>query len=279
MVALVLLAACSSDDDDAVPSTAPPPRGYVALGDSYSAGEGAREYDVESGSCRRSGKAWPAALDRLEERFELLELRACGGATAEHLLGPWESRDQPAQIPSDEHPEVGLVTLTVGGNDAGFGEIVLRCVLLSCAGVPGSGDYTRGLAELTTTLATEVYPRLAAAYPRARLVHVGYPRLTPAAGEPVVDCSWLSGDERSAAADIVTGLNDAVAEATERASDAGIDVAYLDVTEAFEGHELCSDGVPWVNEVLSLDAERAHPTVEGHRALAAAVADGLDRLR
>ena len=48
------------------------------------------------------------------------------------------------------------------------------------------------LHTLATTLDKTVYPALEKAYPRARIVHVGYPRLSPPAGQPlqVMQRSW-----------------------------------------------------------------------------------------
>ena len=194
------------------------------------------------------------------------------GHDVERLLGPWESRGEPAQIPTAPDPEVGLVTLTIGGNDVGFGEVVVRCVLLDCSTVPDSPDFTNSLAGLSETLVERVYPALRVAYPNARIVHVGYPHLTPETGR-LVDCGWLSGSERDATVALVDALDAAIAMATEATED-GADVDYADVRAAFEGHELCTEA-PWVHPVLSLASERAHPTIEGHAALAEAVADAL----
>lgn len=262
-IGLVAATACSGGDDDAAPRE---PVGYVALGDSFSSGEGARDYDEASGSCHRSTLSWPHVLDDSEDDIVLEELRACGGATVDRLLAPWTKRDQEAQIPAEPDPDVGLVTLTIGGNDVGFGELVARCVLGDCSGVPASPEFEAQLDALSTRLIDEVYPALEAAYPNAVIVHVAYPRLTPEEG-PLVGCGWLSEPEREATVEIVDKLNETIGRVAQ-------DV-FLDIREALAGHELCSDD-PWVNEVISLDSERAHPTVDGYEAIADAVADAMD---
>lgn len=276
---LCMLTACGGDDSGGTATTTAPdgpdrPPGYVALGDSFSAGEGTGSYDEASGACHRSELSWPYLLDELgvgADDVQLMDHRACGGARIEHLLGPWADRDQPAQIPDEPDDTIGLVTFTIGGNDAGFSDIVARCVLSDCADVPGSAAFQASLDRIAERLVDEVYPALRAAYPEALLVQVGYPSLTPAVGEPLRDsCGWLSGAEQAAIPDIVASLDDTFSAAAEGEDD----VVVVSAFDAFEGHELCTED-PWVNEVLSLDSGRAHPTTEGYRAIAESVATAL----
>jgi lysophospholipase L1-like esterase len=263
----VLAAACSGDDGDASEPTV-----YVALGDSFSAGVGAPPYDEDSGSCDRSELSWPYVLAEEGDDLELRELRACGGAEIDNLLQPWTNRREPAQIPHDPDEEVGLVTFTIGGNDVGFGDIVARCVLGDCSDVPDSEAFQDTLEALVNRLLAEVYPALRAAYPEARIVHVGYPRLTPGgAGDLPLECIWLSTAERVAAIAIVDELNEAIEAAADLSGDAAVEFA--DIGGAFVGHELCTDD-SWVNPI-SLDSERAHPKDEGYVAIASAVAAAL----
>jgi lysophospholipase L1-like esterase len=273
LVALVLLgaAACGGDDNGAADdsdrtTTTEAPLHYAALGDSFSSGEGAPPDDVEGDKCHQAAAAWPRRLDADSIDVATLDHRACSGSKTANLLEAWDSRDLPAQIPSTPDPDITLVTVTVGGNDAGFGDILGTCVLLSCPS-PTDGDLATKLAALTATLTAEVYPALREAYPNARVAHVGYPRLTPAPGEDA-DCIWLSGDDQTNAAGIVDALNGAIEEAAETE-----DITYVDITDVLAGHELCSSS-PWLKSIPS--PGQAHPTAEGQRAIARAVADALD---
>ena len=83
---------------------------YVALGDSYSAGVGA---GGGTGTCFRGPRGYPPLLAR---RLGLdLDYRACLGATVSDVLG--------VQLDGlDAATE--LVTLTIGGNDAGFADVL-----------------------------------------------------------------------------------------------------------------------------------------------------------
>jgi lysophospholipase L1-like esterase len=278
LVVALAVAACGGGDDgggEPTPTTGARPSGYVALGDSFSAGVGAPPYDAASGKCQRSSLAWPKLLDAADDDLHLVAWPACGSAKVEHLLGPWDSRQLEAQVPSVPDPDVGLVTMTVGGNDAGFNDLVARCVLGDCSDVPGSSDFIATLTALTDRLATELYPAIRTAYPNARILHVGYPQLTPPPGEPLgTTCGWISTPaEQEAIAAIVAELDDALDAAVDLTTTK--DVEYVDVTNAFAGHELCT-ATPWVNEVVTLDPGRAHPTSAGYEALAKTVESALD---
>src|SRR5690606_18755275 len=151
------LAAACSGDDGGTPAAERRPSGYVALGDSFSAGVGAPTDAAGKGGCERSNRSlphvhdeledattllasdactvgckrstrsWPPVLDELDDAVDLVAFVACGGATVDDLLGPDGTLD--AQIPAGaEDREVGLVTLTIGGNDVGFSALVARCV-------------------------------------------------------------------------------------------------------------------------------------------------------
>lgn len=90
---------------------------YVALGDSYSSGVGSRTFYEESGECKRSPYAYGplvAAADHYTLSFQ-----ACGGKTnevVEKQLGTLSA-------------STALVTITIGGNDAGFGHVIEECAV------------------------------------------------------------------------------------------------------------------------------------------------------
>jgi len=272
VAALLLVApACGGDDSGNDQSEPPKVERVVALGDSFMAGEGAPPYDEASGKCHRSPTAWPRVLDALDDGYELVDLRACGGARTERLLGPWTDRDQPAQIPAEPDTSVDVVLLMIGGNDAGFGDVALQCVLLDCSGVPTSGEWQAKLATLSQVLAEQVYPRMRAAYPEARLVHVTYPYLTPAEVPTDPACGWLTEPEVPAARQLVADINAAIAAAARSLTDDEVEVA--DASGAFEGHELCTEE----SEVhpISLASDRAHPTAAGYASIAQTVRRAL----
>lgn len=240
---------------------------YVSIGDSFASGEGAPPY-VDAGPCRRSPRAWELLLDADSDAVASVDQHGCSGATTKHLIGERPSLGLPSQIPTDPDPSVTLVTVVIGGNDIGFGDLVQRCVLVDCPD-PASAEITAALAALHTQLVDGVYPKLRRAYPNARLVHVGYPRLTPNVGGPglPVTCSWLLHGDQERAAGIVRALDDEIRTAAQASA-----VTYVDVFDVLDGHELCRDD-SWVRPIGSVG--QVHPNADGQRAIEAEVADAL----
>jgi lysophospholipase L1-like esterase len=245
----------------------PRPAGFVALGDSYTAGGGATPYDVNT-ACAVSSRSWVNVLTRLDPKLQLIQNRACGGATTAQLLAAWKERDQPAQIPSHADDSVGLVAFTVGGNDVKLAQVIAACATLDCAGVVDSKVAKENLSTLTDRLVSDIYPALHKAYPKARLVQIGYPLLT--SGELGNTCAWLAPDEQDVPNQVVQVIDDAIKRAAEESGE----VEYLDVRHALRGHELCTKQ-PFVFDVTAGSAAPLHPTAAGYELLGAAIAKGL----
>ncbi len=115
---------------------------YVALGDSYSAGEGLRPFDPHTSSlnddggddCHRSSAAYSQWLT-FDGTQPAVRFAACSGAVSPDVYTGYDKRRAdgsevpvPPQVPPGVHPEVGLVTMTMGGNDALFSKIVVHCL-------------------------------------------------------------------------------------------------------------------------------------------------------
>ena len=86
---------------------------YVALGDSYSAGVGSRVFYEESGECKRSPDAYPPKI--AAAKGYTLNFEACSGAKT-----PEVNEKQLGKLSST----TSLVTITIGGNDAGFSNVI-----------------------------------------------------------------------------------------------------------------------------------------------------------
>lgn len=109
--------------------------GYVALGDSYSAGEGLTPFAPGTAvtSCDRSvSSAYPDLLIKLLHRQDpraSFSFAACSGALISQILVPTHrALLVPPQISGKVQPSVGLVTLTIGGNNAIFSKVVMTCL-------------------------------------------------------------------------------------------------------------------------------------------------------
>ena len=89
---------------------------YVALGDSYASGVGTRTYLNDGTSCQRSVYAYPSLISAA--RAYTLNFRACSGATIADVTS--------SQL-SALSASTAYVTLSVGGNDAGFTSVLTTC--------------------------------------------------------------------------------------------------------------------------------------------------------
>ncbi|SHG11885.1 SGNH/GDSL hydrolase family protein [Streptoalloteichus hindustanus] len=220
---------------------------YVALGDSYSSGVGTRSYDNDSGNCLRGPKAYPAlwSASRAPASFRFA---ACSGATTAEVKA-----NQLGALSSG----TDLVTVSVGGNDAGFADRVTTCQL----GTDAECDQTVDEAEeyMENELPARLdstYSRIRRAAPKAKVLVVGYPRLFELGSCPVFGA--LSEPKRARlnqAADRMAAVTSA------RAKAAGF--TFVDVRQRFAGHGVCSR-TPWVNGLSWPIAESYHPNADGH---------------
>jgi lysophospholipase L1-like esterase len=251
---------------------------YVALGDSFSSGEGTYVYDTNAHACHRGPLAWPRLLESASSELGPIDHRACTGATTRDLLMPQKGKGVPAQIPTTPQLDVGLVTLTIGGNDVDFTRILLDCYFFNCDGVTENSSYQVRKTALTEHLARVIYPALERIYPNARIVHVGYPRLTPVRGQSVGSCRWLEPDEQDEGDLLVRQINGAIQAAVGRQSR----VEYGGVSDILYTRELCTYE-SWVHELLPASpptgygsrTEQAHPNSKGQDAYKYGVASVL----
>jgi lysophospholipase L1-like esterase len=252
---------------------------YVALGDSFSSGEGTYVYDDFFGYCHRGALAWPRRFGReyLGLADSSIDHRACTGAHTTHLQNPWRDKLEDAQIHDRKQTRTELVTLTIGGNDLGFGDLLRRVRVgpTPTWGQGGTEAQVRGkLQELRASL-IPIYRRLRQTYPNAQIVHVGYPRILPSLDDPApFRCAWLSDGEQGLADWILNELNRTIRETTEMSPS---EIDFVDVSEALDNHELCTHEA-WMNDLVAEiegETERGHPTFEGQIAYADAVAAGL----
>lgn len=112
------------------------PRTYAALEDSYSSGEGNPPYqdgtDVTGDYCHRSDEAYPELLNS-KLGFSQFGFYACSGAKTLNVTSVPQYPAEPEQINRPGVTSANLITLTIGGNDAGFAPTVKACILLYLA--------------------------------------------------------------------------------------------------------------------------------------------------
>jgi len=198
----------------ALPAAASPPTiQYVALGDSYAAGQGGGDY---LNPCLQTLGSYPESLDD-EGRIQLQANPTCTGAKASNMAA------QVMELTDDTR----LVTLTVGAADLGLSAVLAVCTdptrpLADCiAAVRAAGD----LLPMLYIDLTKLYADVAGEAPQARVVVTGYPHLF----EPLPP-----NDPRAAVVAAVNSATDALNSTIEQAvsvtNDADVNIHYVDVT-------------------------------------------------
>jgi lysophospholipase L1-like esterase len=256
-------------------------RKLLALGDSYSSGEGAGHYadgtDTSANSCHRSANAWPTLLAH-KRGLVALPSPACSGALLSDVTdgrpaGEAERRlSQISRITGDP----GVVTITMGGNDLGFSKVLEACIAGDCV-----HDYHRPSGDLLDATIDDLARRLPDAYrtiqakaPAARVVVVDYPQLFPQRSAP--NCA--------AAGRITPAEGDYLNEKIRRADIAILDAARaagvtgVDVSNALKDGELSCSGTQYLNRAspqLEVLTASFHPNAAGQERLATAVATAL----
>jgi lysophospholipase L1-like esterase len=241
-VAGLLTAVAASPAADAAPAVR-----YVALGDSYSSGVGAGDYISSSGSCERSTRAYPGQWAGAHSPASFVSV-ACSGATTADVLS--------SQV-SALSPSTTLVSITIGGNDAGFSSVIETCVLRSTGSCLNAVSAAHTFiadklpARLNTTLQT-----IRAHAPAAKIVLLGYPDLYDLSKSRT--CIGLSTRDRTALNRSANELDSALYTAAVTNGD-----TFADVRGQFARHEICDSG-SWLHAVdIFAISSSYHPTANG----------------
>jgi lysophospholipase L1-like esterase len=219
---------------------------YVALGDSYSSGTGTRTY-FDSG-CQRSVYSYPYLLSQQRANTQLV-FAACSGAKTGDVLN-----NQVSQLSA----ATGIVTITVGGNDAGFSSVITECAKPEWASVCDT-RVNSAKSYISNTLPGQlnnVYSQIKSRSPSARVVVLGYPRLFMG-----VDCNggtWFDSDDMVMLNQTADLLNSVL---SGRAAAYGF--TFKNPTSAFTGHAVCSS-TEWLNGLSNPTGESYHPNRTGH---------------
>lgn len=238
-VLLTALLGAASPAQAAAPS-------YVALGDSYSSGVGTRSYIADGSSCQRSTYAYPSLI--AQQRGYALTFKACSGARI-----PDVTNGQLSALSSSTR----YVTLSVGGNDAGFSAVLTECAQPGWAS-NCDGAINTAQAYINNTLPgalSALYASIRSKAPNARVVIVGYPRVFN--GEDCNAATFFSPAEESRLNQTADLLNSRLAAA---ASARGF--SFANPTSRFVGHAVCDDP-EWLNGLSNPVSESYHPNRSG----------------
>ncbi len=285
--------------------TAPAPFTYVALGDSFSSGEGVRPFLSSGAGCDRSSRAyatWVRPRGFTKPLYAIASgavppgrggantygsgqsvrksarvtwvTRACSGATTQNVLPaslggvPQSGAGGTTQLDNATLKNADLVTLTLGGNDVGYVEVLTTCAIGDC-NTPAFEQQRAALIDSTEPKLEAVYRAIAAKAPRARILVLGYPQLFPAdpARQACPALGMFQG-EQDMLRRLGVRLNATIATA---AAHSGSRVQFVPVVSRFAGHEVCGSKGAWLNAIVTspaggLDPGSFHPNLGGQQA-------------
>lgn len=271
-----------------------PPVRIVALGDSFSSGQGLTPQLAENvPRCRRAANSYPRVVERsLELRVgtttdDLVSLSdaTCSGASLAHTTTP---QTTPVGVNQAQFNALSAV----GGNGAdyvtfGFGanDIALHGLLRACRGASESGRETcaQSMARNGINITASINS-LAVAYtaalsrarrlaPHARLIVVGYPQFAPrqvdtacreSMGLTTTDAAYFDG--------IVVSLNSTI---RTRALASG--ATFIDTWTPSVGHDACkSPSVRWMEPPSTISGLVGdHPNAKFHLKVASLVVNSI----
>lgn len=279
---------------------------YVALGDSFSSGEGVEPFtpgtdDPGVNVCHRSEDAYPMLLEEDEDlNLNLTAFVACSGATMSDItgVGQW---GEPRQLDALSE-STDVVTLTIGGNDIGFGEVISVCTRLNTqpsTWTTGQDAYDRykcaeqmeyaqsilyGSALLddgesfSTKLSQTLADILNSVGEETAIYVLGYPNIFPESSSLYTPCTWgaLAGagltsarsveeSEIGLARQITGALNSSLSTAAAQMEDPRIQ--FVDISTPFTGHEICGleDGYMFHINYSQVNGS-FHPNAAGQQA-------------
>jgi hypothetical protein len=270
---------------------------HVALGDSYGAGNGAEHYRSDAPGCFRSmvgyhylvtGAQMPGGIPVQEPT-----VRSCSGADIVHMSHLQVGTEGP-QLAALDRKTTRLVTLSVGGNDLGFGDWLRQCAdpAVTCPDPIVTFAKNVETTRRLQALYREILDRIR---PDGTLIVLGYPAVFPRPGEPT--CQAVSGlppvppmpgtpgtpgitiyDQRELGL-FDTAWRDARDVLFRATNPFGARVKFVDMYDALAGHRMCSDD-PWaVAPTHSFTPpEWVHPNAQGHAAMARRVRQAIAQL-
>lgn len=225
-----------------VPALAAPPGSYTVLGDSYSAGSGG---GMEAGPCLQSPNGYGdvfAAANGLS-----MTNLGCYGAT----IGQVAATQVPL-IPSSTR----LITLTVGANDVGSGQVAQACLVGTPQMCQGALAAAEALLVQLPAQVKALAKDIRSVAPQAQVLFLGYPHLF----EPANMIGFPDAQVQAAVAvnAAVDQLNSVLEQSVQRSG-----AAFVPVDGHFSGHAFPAPDSwlvsPFVSALLAF-----HPTASGY---------------
>ncbi|MGH2686059.1 MAG: SGNH/GDSL hydrolase family protein, partial [Actinomycetota bacterium] len=269
-------------------------------------GEGNPPYTSDSSTseneCHRSLYAYPfwvetpgsdtplAAQVQSDEGLSF-DFIACSGARTYNVDSAAAGGEPQSGEPATQldrgavHSGTDLVTLTLGGDDVEFADVMSFCGFNECLDPefrPVDGirftDWLEAMIASVQPDLEDAFSDIRAAAPRSINVVLGYPQLFPdtlaeqtcGGLNPLGPGPEWEPDEQDYLNARGVELNIAIGAAGQN-----MGITYLGVVERFADHEVCGAGGEWIHGASISQGQTFHPNELGHEAYADAVRDYL----
>ncbi|HLY50183.1 MAG TPA: SGNH/GDSL hydrolase family protein [Solirubrobacteraceae bacterium] len=249
---------------------------YVSMGDSYTA---APLVPLPTGNpigCGRSTNNYPSDVARALAPSSFTDV-SCSSATTFNMYLPQAvpfGGVNPPQL-NAVSPADTLVTVGIGGNDAGLITVVETCAEIDAFHPTGSAckaHYEASGSDPNVAAIKATGPRLVAVLrsihmraPVARALIVGYPDGLPVNGSNCWPLVPLSSGDIAYINSLEQQLNLVISRAA-----AGNNATFVDTFNSSIGHDACQPpGVAWVNGIVPTSAAfPLHPNQAGEQNMA-----------
>jgi len=176
-----------------------------------------------------------------------LSFQACSGATTTEV-----NSKQLGTLSSS----TALVTITIGGNDAGFSNVILNCALYFFTCSSAISEANSFIEKKLPALLDTTYSDIRAKATTAHVVVLGYPHLFTSDGK-TCNVNFLTSSNEKKLNETGDKLDGAI---SARAAAHGF--TFVDPRNAFLPHEVCSSS-EWLNGQSNPLSESYHPNVSG----------------
>ncbi len=250
---------------------------YVALGDSYTSAPLVLNQHGTPIDCGRSDHNYPSLVMEALGPNEFRDV-SCGSAQTKDMTAPQDGLPAGGTNPPQFNAlgaNVDLVTIGIGGNDAGLVGVAEDCAMLdvlSPTGTPCKDKYTAGGVDQIAAKIEAARPRIDAVLrgiharsPHARVAIVGYPHVTPPDGESGYPLVPLSPGDMHYIDVLIIRINQMIEEEALRE-----DAEFIDTYRDSGGHDVCR--LPperWFEGLVPTEpAYPLHPNAKGEASMA-----------
>jgi lysophospholipase L1-like esterase len=250
---------------------------YVALGDSYTSAPLVPNQHGQPIDCGRSDHNYPSLVAQAFEVETFVDV-SCGSAETKHMTEPQTDLPLGGTNPPQFNglrPDATLVTVGIGGNDAGLVGVAEKCAELGLTNptasacrdywAPGGNDTVAAKIEATKPKIAAVLQGIHQRSPQARVAIVGYPDVLPKNGESCYPMVPLSPDDIRYIDELIVRINAMIAGQA-----AANDAEFVDTYRDSGGHDVCK--LPperWFEGLVPTEpAYPLHPNGKGEASMA-----------